>query len=59
VDREIEPGLCREYCLAGKGGPKDALPDLEQWIRLSRRYKDVADFHRICVGCVHCQWNKK
>jgi len=54
VDREIEEGLCREYCFAGQGGPADALHDLEQWIRLSRRYEDVAGFHRVCAACAHC-----
>jgi len=54
VDREIEEGLCREYYFAGQGGPKDSLCDLQQWIRLSRRYADVEDFHRVCVGCAHC-----
>ena len=59
VDREIDKGLCREYCLAGSGGPKDTLRDLEKWIRLSRRYEDVEAFHRVCTACAHCQMEKR
>jgi hypothetical protein len=55
VDREIDEGLCWEYCFAGQGGPSDTLRDLKQWIRLSRRYEDVEDFHRICAACAHRQ----
>jgi hypothetical protein len=55
VDREIDEGLCRGYRLAGQGGPEDTLRDLKKWIRLSRRYENVEDFHRVCASCAHGQ----
>jgi hypothetical protein len=55
VDREIDEGLCHQYCFAGDIGSEDTMRDLKRWIKLSRRYEGVEDFHRICAACPHCQ----
>ncbi len=58
VDREIDEGLCRGYCSAGQGGTEDTIRDLKKWIKLSRRYEDVEEFHRVCETCPHAYENK-
>ncbi|VBB09171.1 Hypothetical protein LUCI_4457 [Lucifera butyrica] len=52
LNRKISDGLCWEYYFAGRGGPKDTMVELSNWISKSKKYKDIgAAFHEICEAC--------
>ena len=58
VEKEIEHGLCWEYCFAGIGGPTDTAYELNRWVKLTKKFKDIEDFQKVCEKCIHCQWSK-
>lgn len=58
VEKEIEHGLCWEYCFADIGGPADTAYELRRWIELTKKFMNIEDFHKLCEKCVHCQWAK-
>ncbi len=58
IEKEIDCGLCWEYCFATIGGPADITYELNRWIELSKRFTDIEDFHKVCKKCIHCQWDK-
>lgn len=58
VEKEIDIGLCWEYCFVGMGGPMDTANELKKWIELSNKYIDIGDFHKVCDKCTHCQWSR-
>ena len=37
----------------------DTAQLLKSWIASSKRFGSLADFHRVCAICKHCQWSKK
>jgi hypothetical protein len=45
--------VCREYFDAGRGGSEDTQKELERWMRLTRRYADIREFHKVCAACAH------
>lgn len=52
--KEISEGLCWEYYFADRGGPIDAAHELRQWIKTSKAYKSIYDFHKVCdKSCPH------
>ncbi len=54
VDREIGENVCREYQCAGKHcGGDETQRELERWLRITRRYKDISAFQKVCAGCAH------
>lgn len=57
TEKEINWGLCWEYCFADMGGPLDTACALKRWIKLSKKFKNVEDFHKVCETCIHCQWS--
>ena len=58
VQKEIYHGLCWEYCFADMCGPIDTAYELKMWIKQTRKFKDIEDFHKICEKCEHCQWSR-
>ena len=56
TEKEIDWGLCWEYCYIDTGGPIDTAYELKKWIELTKKFKDIEDFHRVCEKCIHCQW---
>ncbi|MDL2273393.1 hypothetical protein LJC34_02450, partial [Oscillospiraceae bacterium OttesenSCG-928-G22] len=55
--KEINEGLCWEYCFAENSGPTDTVDDLKKWIKDTGSFKNVEEFHDICKDCAHCQWS--
>lgn len=58
VERVIDEGLCWEYCFADNGGPIDTAQELDIWIRHTKKFRGIEEFHRVCEICTHCQWSK-
>jgi hypothetical protein len=58
TEKEIDTGLCWEYCFIDKGGPIDTDCQLKRWIEQTKQFKDIEEFHKVCEKCNHCQWSK-
>jgi hypothetical protein len=58
MDKDINEGLCWEYCFADNGGPADTANELRKWIEETNRFIDIKDFHEVCENCVYCQWGR-
>jgi hypothetical protein len=56
TEKEIAWGLCWEYCFVDIGGPIDTENELKRWIKLTKKFKDIEEFHKVCENCIHCQW---
>lgn len=56
ISKDVDIGLCWEYCFADNGAPIDTASKLKQWIADSK-YKGLDDFHSVCGICTHCQWS--
>lgn len=55
VSRNIDVGLCREYCFVDTAAPLDTANNLKQWIAETQYYEGLEDFHAVCTICSHCQ----
>lgn len=55
-EEDVDWGLCWEFCFAGSIGPIDTTNELIQWIKQSKKFKNLKDFHKVCEKCSHCQW---
>lgn len=58
TEKEIDWGLCWEYCFVDIGGSIDTALALKRWIELTMKFKDVEDFHKVCEKCIYCQWSR-
>jgi hypothetical protein len=58
IEKEIDIGLCWEYCFADMGGPLDIANELKMWIKLLGKFSSIEDFHKVCDKCPHCQWSR-
>lgn len=56
IEEEITDGLCWEYCFVTIGGPADTAYKLSKWIKETKKFKDISEFHQVCENCPHCQW---
>lgn len=57
MEIEISEGACWEYCFADNGGPTDTTNWLKKWITTTGKFETIADFHKVCKDCKHCQWD--
>jgi hypothetical protein len=55
TEKEIDYGLCWEYCFAEICGPADTTYELNRWIELTKKFIDIEDFHKVCEKFIHCQ----
>lgn len=55
VKKEIDQGLCWEYFFSDRGGPTDTASELREWIKLTKIFRDINHFQKICENCEHKQ----
>ena len=56
LEKRIPEGMCWEYAMANRGGPPDALKELEQLIQTHERLKSLDHFQSFCQECQHKPW---
>lgn len=55
VQKDINEGLCWEICFANIAIKIEGVPEFQNFLSNSNKYKTVKEAHQVCSRCINCQ----